>query len=49
MQEGIGARHCIAIDGQSGLNGLLSVHQFGFRKGKSVENQLLETYGEVVE
>ena len=30
-------------------NGLLSVNQLGFRKGKSVEDQLLVTYGEVVE
>ena len=28
--------------------GLLSVYQFGFHKGKSVEDQLLVTYGEVV-
>ena len=28
-------------------NGLLSVHQFGFCKGRS-EDQLLVTYGEVV-
>ena len=30
-------------------NGLLSVKQFGFRKGKSVEEQLLVTYGEFVD
>ena len=30
-------------------NGLLSVNQFGFHKGKSVEDQLPVTYGEVVE
>ena len=30
-------------------NGLLSMHQFGFRKGKSVEDQLFVTYSEVVD
>ena len=30
------------------LNGLLSVNQFGFHKGRSVEDQLLVTYSEVV-
>ena len=30
-------------------NGLLSVNQVGFRKGKSVEDQFLVTYGKVVE
>ena len=30
-------------------NGLLSVNQFGFYKGRTVEDQLLVTYGEVVE
>ena len=28
---------------------MLSVHQFGFLKSRSVEDQLLVTYGEVVE
>ena len=30
-------------------NGVLSVNQFDFPKGRSVEDQLLVTYGEVVE
>ena len=30
-------------------NGLLSVNHFGFRKGRSVEDHLLVTYGEVVD
>ena len=30
-------------------NGLLSIHQFGFHKGRCVENQLLVTYAEVVD
>ena len=30
-------------------HGLLSVHQFGFCKGRSVEDQLLVTYAEVVD
>ena len=33
--------HCVAVDGLSGNNGLLSVHQFGFRKGRSVEDQVV--------
>ena len=31
------------------LNDLLSIHQYEFRKGRSVEDQLLVTYVEVVE
>ena len=31
------------------VNGLLSDNQYGFRRGRSVEDQLLLTYAEVAE